>query len=258
MRNRVKRVTRSWRKHEALALVVAGAILLLSMGCAARKLVVVSDLANPPFATVDANGNPSGFEVELLDTIARGLDLRLHIRRRPFEELLEVVVKGKADIACATIGMTPERAERVRFSRPYFRTGIAVVVRAGDPAAGGEITQLAGRRVAAARGTTSERAVRLALPHAQGVYERKADTPFAEMLRRGEVDAVVMDGPDAARLAAAEPATFKIMKARLVEENYALALRLDAVELASRIDEILSELESSGRLEEMRRRHGVE
>ncbi|MFN0060480.1 MAG: ABC transporter substrate-binding protein [Planctomycetota bacterium] len=245
----------NWR---ARMRVLGGAILLLATGCAAPPLVVVSDLANPPFATLEASGAPRGFEVDLLQALADGLERPLEIRRQKFEELLDTVASGQADIACATLGVTPERAERVRFSRPYYQTGIAIVVRVNDPAAGGEIGALAGRRVAASRGTTSERAVRLALPHVQGVYERKAETPYADMLRRGEVDAVVMDGPDAVRLATAEPAIFKIMTARLVEENYALALPLDRGELATQIDRLLAELERSGRLDELRRKHGID
>ena len=149
-----------------------GALLVcLCAACAsgpygAAPLRVGSDLDNAPFAFVDGSGSARGRDVEMMQELAARLGRELVWVRMPFADLLPAVEEGAVDAVCATMGITPERAERVAFTRPYYHTAIAVVVRAGDD----EPTSLAdldGMRVSGAAGTTSERAVRLHLPNAR-------------------------------------------------------------------------------------------
>ena len=198
------------------------------VGCATtpgapEPLVVFSDLANPPFAEVDAGGVPRGRDVEMMEELARILERPLEWRRRPFEELLPAAATGEAEIVCATLGVTPERKRQVAFSTPYFVTSIAVVVRSGD----GEpqrLEDLSGRRVAAGAGTTSERALRRHLPDCTPVLENKANLSSAERLLSGEVDAAVMDAPNAEALVRDGGGRLVRLAESLAVESYALAL----------------------------------
>ena len=142
------------------------ALLLAALaGCAApdgaEPLVVASDFSNAPFAFWEGD-EPQGFEPDLARELARDLDRPVQWKKLAFDRLLDTVAGGEAEIVIATTGITPERAERVAFSLPYFRTAICVVVRVGEQEPT-RLSQLSDRPVGASRGTTSERALRLML-----------------------------------------------------------------------------------------------
>lgn len=243
-----------------------GALLILGLvACSTNTLheavdiplVVASDLDNLPFAGLDGIGLAVGRDVEMMEAVALELGHRVDWRRMPFDQLLPTVEVGEVSVVCATLGITPERSERVLFSRPYFRTSIVALVRKGD----GEprnLKDLVGRPVAAGKGTTSERAVRRHLPSARGVFENKTGLSSAERLASGAVDAVVMDGPAAAALAGASKGSLMVLDQPLDEELYALALPPDATELKSRIDAVLEYLEETGQLADLDSEYGLD
>ncbi len=244
--------------QRVLQLFTAVLLAGLVSGCAGTPtdlLVVGSDLANEPFAWVDEDGTPRGRDVEMMEHMGELLDRRIVWRRMPFDELLDAVEAREVDIVCATMGITPERAERVAFSTPYFETAIRAVVRRG-PGEPATLADLAGRRVSAGAGTTSQRAVEAHMPDAIGVYENKAGLPTAERLLQREVDAAVMDGPNAEALAAEFPEQLTLLPASVETEDYGLVLSRDAVPLTQAVDRVLSTLRPEW-LAELNTRYGL-
>jgi ABC-type amino acid transport substrate-binding protein len=69
----------------------------------------------------DAGGNLVGNDVDLARSIARALKVDIQIDRsaKTFNEIVELVANGKADIGISLISRTLARAEKVRFSNPY-------------------------------------------------------------------------------------------------------------------------------------------
>jgi ABC-type amino acid transport substrate-binding protein len=224
----------------------------------ARPIVVGSDLDNPPFAYLDADGRPAGRDVQMMRWIAGMLGRELEWRRMPFERLLDACAVGEVDVVCATLGITAERMRRVDFSRPYFETVIAVVAREG-PGEPRTIADLAGRRVAAGPGTTSEKAVRERSWFAHGVFDGEKSS--TARLVSGEVDAVAMDEPAARRTVAASRGPgagprLVLLEGDLGAERYALALPRGSA-LGPPIDRALRVLEERGDLALLDRSHGL-
>lgn len=219
-------------------------------------LVVASDLDNMPFAGVDAQGRPVGRDVEMMEALAQGLGRRLTWKRIPFETLLPSAQAGLVDVVCATVGITPERAERVAFGEPYFDTTIEVVVRAG-PGEPRRWADLDGLRVAAGLGTTSARAVERVLPQAVPVLENKQGLSAAERLLMGEVDGVAMDGPNAAALVAESNGTLALLETHLAAERYALVFPPGHDALREAFDQALATLMRDGSLARLDQRWGL-
>ncbi len=211
-------------------------------------LVAACDFTNPPFAYLDAQGTPRGHDVELAQAIAEGLERPLVWERMPFGALLDAVAEGQVDMAVATMGRTEERARRVLFSRPYFETSILALVRCG----GGEpatLEELVGRAVHASPGTTSALAARRhGLAHSAPEAEGPKDASALERLLAGQVDAALMDGPDALDLAAADPGRLRVLPEPLAAEAYCVAIRPDRPDLARSIDAVIDALDAAGRL----------
>jgi polar amino acid transport system substrate-binding protein len=251
-------------KHSLLAAPVAlfalacGALPARDAGCPAcpNPIVVASDLENPPFAWVDEAGEPRGRDVEMMAELARRLRVELEWRRMPFAELLPAAERGEVDVVCATLGITPKRAERVLFTQPYYRTRLSVLVRAGE----GEprtLDDLSGKRVSAGVGTTSEASARARLAGAALVFENKSGMLTNERLLARELDAAVMDGPDALELAEQSNGALRVLDADLGSENYGLALPKDRADLAVELDYELERLGREGWLTELDARYGL-
>lgn len=247
----------SRRSNVALPALLLGSLLVVLAGCSSTKPIVVgSDLDNAPFAYLDKDGNAAGRDVDMMIAIAHMLDRELIWRRVEFDQLLMQAESGGVDVVCATLGVSPERSQRVDFSRPYFRTELVVLVRE-DPAAPRSLYDLKGRRVAAAPGTTSQRAVTLLLSESTGVFEPDAERTSVERLQAGEVDAIVMDGPAAAAAIAAQPGTLRRIPGLFTPEDYALALPKSNGALRAQIDECLRTLQNGGMLAKWNGKYGL-
>ena len=93
----------------------------------ARELVVaVSPFA--PFVSLEGEGDPLGFSVDLWRALAReeGLTYRF-ARYANVTEKLEAVREGEADVAIGGISLTREREQTVDFTQATFRTGLDIL-----------------------------------------------------------------------------------------------------------------------------------
>lgn len=205
-----------------------------------------SDLDNAPFASVNAGGAAIGRDVEMMQALARDAGVSLEWKRLPFDQLLSSLREGELDIVCATMGITDERKLTVAFTDPYFETSISVVLRAGFGQGASLVERLSGKAVHAGVGTTSELAVRNALPDATLYRGTKEVDTSLELLMDGHVDALVMDEPAARKLVAASGGLVELADERLAEENYALVISRDAKTLRQRLNKSLGKLASRG------------
>jgi len=226
---------------EAAFLVGCAGFLVGCAGTGERPddvLVVWSDMANPPFSSWSSSWmgrRPVGIEVDILDDAARRLGKRDRWVQKPFTELIPGVVDGDADVAASTIGITPERAELVAFSRPYFRTEIVAVVR-DVPDGPRSLADLTGMPVGAGRGTTAVAAARQAIRNPDLVLEEQDGMGLDELLARGRIDAVVLDAPAALRMIEEADVPLRRLDAPLGEEAYAFAVAHGSPRLLAAID----------------------
>jgi polar amino acid transport system substrate-binding protein len=83
-----------------------------------------------PLVFIDENGQPSGFSIDLWNAISADLGIQYEwVQGNTVNELIESVQTGKADVAIAGIGMTPQREALVDFTYPYFESGLKIMVR---------------------------------------------------------------------------------------------------------------------------------
>src|SRR4051812_37594358 len=90
---------------------------------AKRPLVWAADAeGGAPYVFCDPN-NPDrhiGFEVELAAELERELGRKIEFKQYDFKNLFLGLDKGDFDFAMNGLEVTPDRQERVRFSRPYY------------------------------------------------------------------------------------------------------------------------------------------
>jgi ABC-type amino acid transport substrate-binding protein len=92
-------------------------------------VVAMLDTDTPPFFFV-RDGQLVGLEVDLARSIAKelGVPVRFDRSAKTFNEVVEVVAAGKADLGISKLSRTLARMQRIRFSNPYLSLGHAVIL----------------------------------------------------------------------------------------------------------------------------------
>ena len=114
----------------------------------------------PPFAAPDPKTREMvGFDVDLCNAIAKRLGVAAKITPLSVEGRVPEVKLGRVDVTIANLAYTLSRAEQIQFSDPYYLAKEMLAVRASDTGTGK--ADFKGKRIAAAKGSTSELAVKL-------------------------------------------------------------------------------------------------
>ncbi len=75
----------------------------------------------PPFFFQGEDDDWLGFDVDLARDIARRLGVEVEEKlAASFDEVVDLVAEGSADLAVSKLSITLERSQRVRFSKPYM------------------------------------------------------------------------------------------------------------------------------------------
>ncbi len=120
----------------------------------------------PPMSFIDANGETTGYSVDLCRHIATTIRTRLGLEELRIEfvplvlprERIAAVVDGDVDIECGATTVTLSRREQVDFTLFTFITGGTVLSTAKNPIP--TLEDLPGKRVAVIQGTTTEEALK--------------------------------------------------------------------------------------------------
>lgn len=127
------------------------------------RVLRVGYAVEAPYAFVDASGRVTGESPEIARVIAARLGIKEIVwRQTEFTSLMRELEDGRIDVIAAGMFITPQRSERVAFSRPTFRVGMAMLVAKGNPLRLHSLDEAAARgaRVAALAGSVEEQTVR--------------------------------------------------------------------------------------------------
>ncbi|HXR27689.1 MAG TPA: ABC transporter substrate-binding protein, partial [Candidatus Baltobacteraceae bacterium] len=117
------------------------------------KLVICSDIPYPPQEFFDANGNPTGSDIDLGAEIARRLGLTVEVQNSVFDTIIAALTGGKCDIIISAQNITSDRVKQVDMI-PYFQAGQSFVVATGNPKNIKGQNDLCGKTIGAETGTT--------------------------------------------------------------------------------------------------------
>jgi ABC-type amino acid transport substrate-binding protein len=95
----------------------------------AKKWVVATEPTYEPFEFTDEDGKIVGFDVELMEAIAKDQGYELEWSNLAFDSLTPALKAGNADLVIAGLTKTEKRAESVDFSDPYYQAGAGVMVK---------------------------------------------------------------------------------------------------------------------------------
>jgi polar amino acid transport system substrate-binding protein len=211
----------------------------------------------PPFNYAGADGNPTGFNVELARLICDELKIPCTIQMRRFDTLLGSLAENRADAVAASIAVNAQTRERADFSDPYYRPAARFAAR--RQAALGDIRaeQLDGKKIAVVAGTAHDEYARALFTEAE-IRRYPAAEAAREALRRGEVDLLFADafelsfwlnGSDSANCCAFVGGPF--MESKMFGEGVGIAVRRGNDTLRLAINWALFRLWEKGKFTEL-------
>ncbi|HEY0208011.1 ABC transporter substrate-binding protein [Acerihabitans sp.] len=156
--------------------LIIGTVLSLSFGVAPQwanaavaapadikakgQLTFCSDLENPPAEGMADDGKtPSGAAVDIMNALGKAMGVQTHIDNYQFSGIFAALDTGKCDLVIASLGKTPERAQRYALV-DYWRVKSGLLVVKGNPLHLASFEDLSGRRVAALMGSRNESVVK--------------------------------------------------------------------------------------------------
>jgi len=147
-----------------------------------------------PFSIKDPAGTFTGLDVDMAESLARGLGVRLEVVPTAWPTLMADLQSQKFDIGMGGISVTLERAKTAAFSAPVMRTGKTPIARCTDQA---RFTTLAeidrpGTRVITNPGGTNERFARANVKQAEIIVFPNNAAIFDELVA-GRADVMMTD-----------------------------------------------------------------
>jgi len=233
--------------------VILIGLLLLAIvpGCSQgeAKIRIATDATWPPFEYVDEETMEIvGFDIDLFNAIAEKADLNIEFLNVAWDPLLAGIAQCQYDAAISSITITPERAEAMLFSDPYFEAGQLVTVRIDNT----DITcsaDLAGKTAGAQIGTTGSFEIEKIDGATLKTYD---DIGLAfQDLMNGQIDAIVADSPLTLGYVNSNPDKIKTVGGMLTSESYGIAVCKDNPELRAAINAGLAEVKAEGIIDEL-------
>lgn len=115
-----------------IALTLATALALTAPAFAQDPLRVGSYPANPPWENKTESGSFEGFEVDIINEIARRMGTTARIDGMDFKALFVATASGRVDIVISSLTITDERLESQSFTQPYFEGALGIGVKEGS------------------------------------------------------------------------------------------------------------------------------
>jgi len=165
---------------------------LLSTVQSRGTLNVTTSLLYPPEFYKDKSGNPAGYDIDILNNLAKDLNVKLNIIDVPDNAAnIANVQSGKADLVSAGLVNTPKRSLVLNFTRGYVPyTQVVIVPTNGGANSVAELNQ-AGKKITALTAST-------AFFRAQLLFPKATVTPLAQdeallSVATGKADACLIE-----------------------------------------------------------------
>ena len=213
----------------------------------AGKLKMGTESGFAPFEYIEG-GEIVGIDIDIANEIVSRWEVELEIQDMDFSAVLTAVSSGVVDIGLAGITRTEERMKNMDFSEPYFVAYQVIVVRNDSDITGRN--DLVGKTVGAQLGTTGED-LAIEIVGESNVIGYDKYIMAVQDLRNGQIDAIIMDNLPAQGHVDKNADEIKYLDTPIGEDNYCIAMKKGSDDLKKAIDDILNELKSSGRLDEI-------
>lgn len=202
----------------------------------------------PPYEFLDENGNPTGFNVEMMQAVAEVMGLNITIHPGPWNEVRSELETGRID-ALAGMVYSKERDRLVDFSLPHSTITGAIFARKGTPVR--SLEDLHEKEIIVEQGDIMHDIVATKIPSARLIPVDSQEEAL-RLLASGRHDAALVSKLEGLFLARrSKLSNIEPVGPSLESLPYGFALRTGNDRLLAQLNEGLAILEETGRNDEI-------
>jgi len=224
---------------------------LLAAPAAAETVRIATEGAYPPFNSVNDEGEPVGFDVDIANALCAAAELECTIMTQEWDGIIPGLLAERYDVIVASMTITEERREIVNFTNSYYRAPARFVAAKGSDLV---FTNegMAGKVIGLQSGTVFEQWAIDTFPDAEVRAYPSTEEHNADLVA-GRVDVVLADslGLLGGFLDSEEGADFEfvgepLMDAALVGDGSGIAVRKGEDELLEKLNTAIEEIRANG------------
>ena len=107
--------------------------VLLIFGCdngpSSKTYLVATDTTLVPMSFMSVGNDIIGFEPDLIRALAKEAEINIRIINVEWAGLFGGLITNKFDMVISSVTVLEDRKERMAFSEPYLKSGLALVIR---------------------------------------------------------------------------------------------------------------------------------
>ncbi|GHD19396.1 transporter substrate-binding domain-containing protein [Tianweitania populi] len=237
----------------------AAACLALMIGVQSAEAQTVEELKQrgvvkigtpldfPPFGSIDLNGEPVGYDVDVAKALAAKLGVKIEIVPVSGPNRIPYLQSNQIDVIVSSMGVTPERAKQVSFTQAY--AGIEQVVFGDKNVSVNAPEDMSGKSVALVRASTQDGVLVSVAPSDVNIRRFDDDATVVQALLSGQTQLVATSSIQTMQIDKRDPGRFDVKFKLPFEQRQAIAIRPGNDQLLTFINDLITEMKSNGELE---------
>ena len=211
--------------------------------------------AYAPFNYTNADGTLGGFDIEIANAICADMQVTCKIMAQDWDGIIPGLKAGKYDAIVAAMSVTPERAQQVAFTDPYFSNALVFLAKKDSSFDPAKVTDINAHSIAAQRSTISSQWLENAYPKADMKLYDTLSNAFLD-LGAGRVDAMISDKLPAVEWLSSPSGSDYVLKGVDIDinDNFAIAVRPGDA-LQAKINTSLANIKANGTYDKINQKY---
>lgn len=210
-----------------------------------QVLRVATEGAYAPFNYSDSEGNLAGFDVDIANALCEQMQVKCEIEAQDWEGIIPGLKAKKYDAIIAAMSVTPERAQQVDFTDPYFTNSLVFIANKDSNFDPSQAEAINSSQIAAQRSTISSQWLESNYPKASMKMYDTLNNAFLD-LESNRVDAMISDKLPALEWLSKNETEFEVKGSEIeIDDNLAIAVRKQDP-LKQEINEALATIKANG------------
>ena len=212
------------------------------------QLILGFDESFPPMGFKDADGTYKGFDIDVATEVCKRLGITLKLQPIDWNSKEMELDNKSIDAIWNGYSVTPDRQQKVLFSKSYMKNRQVLVVNAAGPYK--TMADLKGKTIGVQADSSAVDALNAATDFKASVKAVTYDDNMTALmdLQNGGVDAVLMDEIVADYNITQKGAQYTVMDDTLAGEEYAIGFRKEDTALCDAVNQTLDAMAKDGTL----------
>ena len=211
--------------------------------------------AYAPFNYTNADGSLGGFDIEIANALCADMQVTCEIIAQDWDGIIPGLKAGKYDAIVAAMSITPERAQQVSFTDPYFSNTLVFLAKQGSTFDPSNDNNINSKSIAAQRSTISSEWLEKTYPAANMQLYDTLSNAFLD-LGSGRVEAMISDKLPAIEWLSSASGNNYVLKGDEIDidDNFAIAVRPEDPLLA-KMNTSLANIKANGTYEAINQKY---